>query len=154
MSYLQYPVFLILDYYHLGNQIFVVTLVFWMSRILNTQHTLSVDSLPHGTITRKRTKNKNRLELEIRSVNAVLGEKFDWLAVNMLEVGMVLCSDICQRHEQALQWVGCDVVKLGWFFNLTQPLHWCCVPFKSWTRVHEFTTGEKAFHWPRDLVNS
>jgi len=30
----------------------------------------------------------------------------------------------------------------------------CCVPFKSWTRVHEFTTGEKAFHWRRDLVNS
>jgi len=34
--------------------------------------------------------------------------------------------------------------------------HWklCCVPFKSWTRVHEFTTGEKAFHSCRELVNS
>ena len=30
----------------------------------------------------------------------------------------------------------------------------CCVPFKSWTRVHEFTTGEKAFHSCRELVNS
>jgi len=35
-----------------------------------------------------------------------------------------------------------------------QMQHLCCVPFKSWTRVHEFTTGEKAFHWRRDLVNS
>jgi len=30
----------------------------------------------------------------------------------------------------------------------------CCVPFKSWTRVHEFTTGEKAFHSCREVENS
>ena len=28
----------------------------------------------------------------------------------------------------------------------------CCVPLKSWSRDHEFTSGETAFHWPRELV--
>jgi len=28
----------------------------------------------------------------------------------------------------------------------------CCIPLNSWTRDHEFTSGEKAFHSRRELV--
>ena len=44
------------------------------------------------------------------------------------------------------------VFATGWITKLSWQWVLCCVPFKSWTRVHEFTTGENAFHWRRELV--
>jgi len=30
--------------------------------------------------------------------------------------------------------------------------HLCCVPFNWWTRDYEFTSGERAFHRPLELI--
>jgi len=35
-----------------------------------------------------------------------------------------------------------------------QRINLCCVPLKSWSRDHEFTSGETAFHSSREVVNS
>ena len=65
------------------------------------------------------------------------------------------CSLTTQRNRHAE-----SLTRYAWKFTpngqskLAQKVvqYTCCVPFKSWSRVHEFTRGEKAFLSSRDLV--